>query len=181
MSSINCSLCLWASHHEAAWRLWRKLSHSHSNRLNPGIHYTGFWVFLGVFLVNIMSRILIGLSCSAQRRCCTEWDVAALLFRFRQLNRWGKMRAREAILHILSECNLSYAACNAHTPKSTAFCDLSGCTIFFLHSHKRHNCRKKTLNLKCVFWFCLQLLAETFLIVRRIQRDIVITYTIVFM
>jgi hypothetical protein len=29
------------------------------------------------------------------------------------------------------------------------------------------------LNIKCVFWFYLQLLSETFLILRRIQRDII--------
>jgi hypothetical protein len=33
---------------------------------------------------------------------------------------------------------------------------------------------KKLLNIKCVFWFCVQLLSETFLIPRRIQRDIII-------
>jgi hypothetical protein len=33
---------------------------------------------------------------------------------------------------------------------------------------------KTLLNVKCVFWFCLQLLSETFLILRRIQRDIII-------
>jgi hypothetical protein len=33
---------------------------------------------------------------------------------------------------------------------------------------------KKLLNTKCVFWFSLQLLFETFLILRIIQRDIVI-------
>jgi hypothetical protein len=41
-------------------------------------------------------------------------------------------------------------------------------------SHKRHDFRKKLLNIKCVFWFFLQLLSETFLILRRIQRDIII-------
>ena len=33
---------------------------------------------------------------------------------------------------------------------------------------------KKLLNIKCVFWFSLQRLSKTFLILRRIQRDIVI-------
>jgi hypothetical protein len=33
---------------------------------------------------------------------------------------------------------------------------------------------KKLLNIKCAFWFSLQLLSETFLILRRIQRDIII-------
>jgi hypothetical protein len=34
--------------------------------------------------------------------------------------------------------------------------------------------KKKLLNIKCAFSFSLQLLSETFLILRRIQRDIVI-------
>jgi len=38
-------------------------------------------------------------------------------------------------------------------------------------SHKRHDFRKKLLNIKCLFWFSLQLLSEIFLILRRIQRD----------
>jgi hypothetical protein len=33
---------------------------------------------------------------------------------------------------------------------------------------------KKLLNIKCVFWFYLQLLSETFLILRRIQLDIIV-------
>jgi hypothetical protein len=33
---------------------------------------------------------------------------------------------------------------------------------------------KLLLNIKCVFWFSVQLLSETFLILRRIQRDIII-------
>jgi hypothetical protein len=41
-------------------------------------------------------------------------------------------------------------------------------------SHKRHDFRGKGLNIKCVFWFSLQLLSQTFLIPRRHQRDITI-------
>jgi hypothetical protein len=38
---------------------------------------------------------------------------------------------------------------------------------------KRYDFLKTLFNIKCVFWFSLQLLSETFFIVRRIQRDIV--------
>jgi hypothetical protein len=42
-------------------------------------------------------------------------------------------------------------------------------------SYKRHDFRKKKLlNIKCVFWFFLQALSKTFLILRRIERDIYI-------
>jgi hypothetical protein len=41
-------------------------------------------------------------------------------------------------------------------------------------SHKDHNFQQKSLNIKYVFWFCLQLLSATFLILRKIQRYIII-------
>jgi hypothetical protein len=40
-------------------------------------------------------------------------------------------------------------------------------------SHKQHIFGKKLLIIKFVFWFSLQLLCETFLILRRIQSDII--------
>ena len=45
-------------------------------------------------------------------------------------------------------------------------------------SHKRHEFREKLLNTKRVFWFSLQLLSETFLIIRRIYRHFVINVQI---
>jgi hypothetical protein len=41
-------------------------------------------------------------------------------------------------------------------------------------SHKPHDFRKQLVNIKCVFGFPLQRLIETFLIVRRTERDIII-------
>jgi hypothetical protein len=41
-------------------------------------------------------------------------------------------------------------------------------------SHKRHDFRKKLLNIKCVFRFSLQFLSETFLILKRIQPHTII-------
>jgi len=41
-------------------------------------------------------------------------------------------------------------------------------------SHKRHDCRKKVLlNTKCVLWSSLQLLSETFFILRRTEREMI--------
>jgi hypothetical protein len=42
-------------------------------------------------------------------------------------------------------------------------------------SHKRHDFWEKLSNPKCVFLFSPRLLPETFLILRRIQRDIIIS------
>jgi len=42
----------------------------------------------------------------------------------------------------------------------------------FTLSHKRHDFRgKKLFDTKCVFWFCLQRLSETLLILKRTERD----------
>jgi hypothetical protein len=74
----------------------------------------------------------------------------------------------------LRACSLTHPACNEH-----AQCNLRP---FWLHHNFRHLLKngtiflkKKLLNIKCVFWFSLQLLFETFLILRRIKRDIVIS------
>ena len=45
-------------------------------------------------------------------------------------------------------------------------CGLPSCKYFSTISHKRHDFRKRLLNTKCVFWFSLQLLSETFPILR---------------
>ena len=57
---------------------------------------------------------------------------------------------------------LSYVACLA-------------LPYFSTFSHKRHDFlrKKKLLNTKCVFWFSLQLLSETFLVLRRTERDVI--------
>jgi hypothetical protein len=47
------------------------------------------------------------------------------------------------------------------------------CAIFFNITYQTARF-KIILILKCVYWFSLQLLSETFLILRRIQRDIII-------
>ena len=63
--------------------------------------------------------------------------------------------------------SLSYPARNTCAP----YCHLWSLSF---HHIFRHNLGKQLLNIKCVFWFSLQLLSEKFLILSRIQRDIVI-------
>jgi hypothetical protein len=58
---------------------------------------------------------------------------------------------------------------------------LPGSTIFF--PRYLINCailEKELQNTKCVFWFPLQLLPETFLILSRIERDKIKKYLVVF-
>jgi hypothetical protein len=61
---------------------------------------------------------------------------------------------------------LSYAACKSHLSRYIVICSLPGSTFSAL-SHKHHDFRKKKLTFFTV-------LSETFLILRRIQRDIII-------
>ena len=44
---------------------------------------------------------------------------------------------------------------------------------FSILSHKKHDLKKKLLKMKCVFRVSLQLLLETFLILRRNERDMI--------
>jgi hypothetical protein len=70
--------------------------------------------------------------------------------------------------------SLAYQARNAYASYCDVICGLSLHHIFFILHYKRHNFRKKTLNTKCVFLFSTYLSFEAFVIVRRIQQDIVI-------
>jgi hypothetical protein len=69
---------------------------------------------------------------------------------------------------------LSYPACKVRVPYHISISGPCGSTIFFHVSHKRHDIRKKLLNMQCVFLCSLQPLSETIHILRRIQRDIII-------
>ena len=60
-----------------------------------------------------------------------------------------------------------------HVPYCIDICALSGCTMFSALSHKWHTLQKKLLNTKFVFLFFLQLLSETFLILRSVEQDII--------
>jgi hypothetical protein len=66
-------------------------------------------------------------------------------------------------------CSVSYSACNAHAP----YCHLWPVRLYYIFPHFLINGTifgKKLPNTKCVFWFSLQLLSETFLILSRNER-----------
>jgi len=78
-----------------------------------------------------------------------------------------------------SVCSLSYPTCNAHSP----YCHLWPVRLYNVLPYYLINGTifgKTLLNTKCVFWFSLQLLSETFLILRRIKRDVIKKYILVF-
>jgi len=77
----------------------------------------------------------------------------------------------QSVLHNMSGiCSLWYSARNAH-----ASSPLYNIFPHFLLNGKIFE--KTLLNTKCVFWFPLQLLSETFLILRRNARDMIKMYT----
>ena len=76
------------------------------------------------------------------------------------------------ILRILSVC-LQHQLSSMRS--SIVICSLSDYTEFFhIISYRVRFSEKKILDVKCVFRFSLQLLSKTFLILRRIEGDIII-------
>jgi len=71
-------------------------------------------------------------------------------------------------------CSLRYPARNAHAP----CCHLCPAPLYNIFPHYLINGTifgKMLLNTKCVFWFSVQLLPETFLTVTRTERDVLTT------
>jgi hypothetical protein len=73
-------------------------------------------------------------------------------------------------------CSLNYPACNAHV----SYRHLWPTPLYHIFPHYLINgtiIENKLLNVKCVLWFSLQYFSETFLILRRIKRDMIKMYT----
>ena len=90
---------------------------------------------------------------------------------------WNIFAAEKQYYYIFRVCvsSLSCSACKASAPYYTYIfiCGLSGCTIFFhIISQSTWFSGKKLLTWN-VFWFSLQLLSETFLILRETERDMI--------
>jgi hypothetical protein len=92
---------------------------------------------------------------------------------------YGRVRANIVALekqyYILWEwvSNLCYPACNAHAQFVNR--GLPGCTYFPRYLTRGTIFGNKLRNMKRVFWFSLQLSSATFLILRRTERDMIIT------
>jgi len=73
-------------------------------------------------------------------------------------------------------CSLSYPARNAHKPILSPVASLV-LPYFSAFAHKHDTIfGKMLLNIGCVFWLSLQHLSETFLILRKIGRDMIKRY-----
>jgi hypothetical protein len=73
-------------------------------------------------------------------------------------------------------CSFCYPAYKVRAPYYIVILGLPGCTVFSHSiSHKRHYFRKIFIgHIVCFFLFSRYILSETFLILRRIQRDIIV-------
>jgi len=78
-------------------------------------------------------------------------------------------------------CSLRYPSGNAHAP----YCNLWNVRLYNIFPHYFINGKisekKKVWNMKCVFRFALQILFETFRILRRTEPDLIKIYILVFM
>ena len=72
--------------------------------------------------------------------------------------------------------SLSYPASKSHfsAPFYIVICVMLGCTIFFHISHKLHEFKKKVMGYKTFVLIFSEDLSQTFLILTRIRRDIII-------
>jgi hypothetical protein len=93
---------------------------------------------------------------------------------------------KQQILHILCVCvcvcvcvgSIIYPASKMHGPYHIVICDLSGSITFFhvILKTARFPEKKNLLNVKYLFRSPLQLLSETFLFPRRINRGILFRF-----
>jgi hypothetical protein len=66
-------------------------------------------------------------------------------------------------------CSLKYPACNAHVP--CHLCPVRLCIIFPHYLMDGTTVDKRLLNTQCRFWFSIQRLSESLLILRKTERD----------
>jgi hypothetical protein len=79
------------------------------------------------------------------------------------------------IAYYVCTFSLSFPTWKAHAPCYIVICDLSGSTEFFPHYLINGKIfGKKLLNVKFLFWFTVQTLSETFLLLRRIRKYVII-------
>jgi hypothetical protein len=126
---------------------------------------TAFWQSQpAIYVANYKKKVLTAETSNAVRKAAKERDTPR-----QALSQW---KSNEYYINWVCVCSLRYPACNAHAPDCHLWLDRS--TIFFPTYIKNVTIFGKTLlNIKCASWFSIQLLSETFFIVRINKRDTV--------
>jgi len=117
-----------------------------------------------------------------QSSCNSARHVVAMLF---GMNKTGNVTFRRVLATIVVVgkqwvlqnlsvciCSLRYPACNAHAP----YCHQRPAPFYNIFPDFLINgtiFEKPSSNTKCVFWFSLQLLSETFLSLERNEQDMI--------
>ena len=110
---------------------------------------------------------------------CTQdrqWTYNVIL---RHIHKTTVAVEKQQVLNTLSICLytcLSYPPRKPHLFCAKLYCHLWPVWLNHIFPHYLMNrtiFQKNLLYMKCVFWFSLQILSETFLILRRIQWDII--------
>jgi len=94
---------------------------------------------------------------------CTTWHWGAFV---QSMLQW---KSGKYYVFWVCVCSLGYSACNAHTP----YYHLWPAPLYNIFPHYLINGTifgEKLLNIKCVFWFSLQIMSETFLILRKLNE-----------
>ena len=79
---------------------------------------------------------------------------------------------KQELIHNLSVCLYHKLSC-MQSAYTALYCHLWLRQIVQYYITKKQFAGKKLLNIKCMFLFYLQVLSETFIILNRIQRDII--------
>jgi hypothetical protein len=110
------------------------------------------------------------------RLCHMLWNLIKtgnLRITFRRVRLANVAAKKQYYIFWVCVCRRSYPACNAHAPYYIVICVLTGSAILFHIISQRARFSAEGWNIKCTFWFPLQLLSETFLILRRIYTYII--------
>jgi hypothetical protein len=91
-------------------------------------------------------------------------------------------KSNEYYVFVVYICSLKYLAYKTHAPFCIVICGQSNSTIFFSHYLMNGTIFRGRggggrglyiFKIKCVFWVSLQLLSETFFILRITERDVI--------